>query len=150
MNNKQLPRNWRNCNPLNIKRTAGDKWKGLKEHCTDKTFCEFKSMRYGWRAAFMILGKYYSKYGLQSIGAIIARFAPAAENNVVGYAEWVAGLMGVDRRQPLPPPQDAPDTWKRLAFLMAIYEGGVPTVEQLVHVRPWELEQGWQEYIERL
>ena len=46
-----LPRGFRNNNPLNIRRSK-DQWKGLAEAQTDRAFVQFKSLEYGWRAAF--------------------------------------------------------------------------------------------------
>lgn len=45
------PRGIRNCNPLNIRRSAA-KWKGLCAQQNDASFCQFESMEWGWRAAF--------------------------------------------------------------------------------------------------
>ena len=45
-----LPRGIRNNNPLNIRRTAKDQWKGLRAQQTDASFCQFESLEYGWRA----------------------------------------------------------------------------------------------------
>mgnify|MGYP003533551919 FL=1 len=43
----------RNNNPLNI-RLSADKWQGMREEQTDKAFVQFKSMAYGYRAAWII------------------------------------------------------------------------------------------------
>lgn len=65
----------RNKNPLNIKR--GPNWIGLKTvDCKDEVFAEFTHMRYGWRAAALLLSRYYFKYDLKNIGAIIHRWCP--------------------------------------------------------------------------
>ena len=45
-----LPRGIRNHNPLNIRRTGKDQWKGLAEAQNDAAFCQFKSLEYGWPA----------------------------------------------------------------------------------------------------
>ena len=71
-----LPRGIRNCNPLNIRRMAKDQWKGLAERQQDTAFCQFKSLEYGWRAAFYLLTRtYYHKYRLYTIRTIIRRWA---------------------------------------------------------------------------
>ena len=49
--NKQ--RGLRNCNPLNIRRTA-DLWQGLAERQPDPEFFTFRSMPWGYRAAFIV------------------------------------------------------------------------------------------------
>jgi hypothetical protein len=76
-----LPRGIRNNNPLNIRRTAKDQWKGLRAQQTDASFCQFESLDYGWRAAFYLLTRtYYHKYRLFTIRAIINKWAPPNEN----------------------------------------------------------------------
>ena len=62
-----LPRGIRNNNPLNIRRTAKDQWKGLRAQQTDASFCQFERLEFGWRAAFYLLTRtYYYKYRLLS------------------------------------------------------------------------------------
>lgn len=67
--NKQ--RGLRNCNPLNIRRTA-DLWQGLAERQPDPEFFTFRSMSWGYRAAFIVLRTYCHKYGLRTVRDIIA------------------------------------------------------------------------------
>ena len=56
-----LPRGIRNNNPLNIRR-GKDQWKGMAEAQNDRAFVQFKSLDYGWRAAFYLLTRtYYHK-----------------------------------------------------------------------------------------
>ena len=62
--NKQ--RGVRNCNPLNIRRTA-DLWQGLAERQPDPEFFTFRSMPWGYRAAFIVLRTYCHKYGLRTV-----------------------------------------------------------------------------------
>ena len=72
-----LPRGIRNNNPLNIRRSK-DQWKGLAEAQNDRAFCQFKSLEYGWRAAFYLLTRtYYHKYrGLRQARIIPRRILP--------------------------------------------------------------------------
>lgn len=46
-----MTRGLRNNNPLNIRRN-NTKWQGLSVTQTDKSFFQFKTMAYGYRAAF--------------------------------------------------------------------------------------------------
>ena len=55
----------RNNNPLNIRRST-DRWEGAMEEQTDKSFVQFKSMAYGYRAAWKILQSYYNRFCMQS------------------------------------------------------------------------------------
>ena len=52
------PRGIRNCNPLNIIRSKS-KWLGMRREQTDKKFVQFKEMKYGWRAALVLLTRTY-------------------------------------------------------------------------------------------
>ena len=97
-----LPRGIRNHNPLNIRRTAKDQWKGLAEAQTDRAFCQFKSLDYGWRAAFYLLTRtYYHKYRLYTIRNIVRRWAPESENNTEAYINNVSKLTGIDPDEPI-------------------------------------------------
>jgi len=78
------PRGIRNCNPLNIRRSAA-KWKGLCAQQNDASFCQFESMEWGWRAAFWLLTRvYYHTYRLFTIRKIITKWAPPIENHTAG------------------------------------------------------------------
>ena len=57
----------RNNNPLNIRHSA-DKWQGASVEQKDKSFVQFKSMAYGYRAAWRILQTYYERFHAQSRG----------------------------------------------------------------------------------
>ena len=89
---KQLPRGIRNYNPLNIRK--GDNWLGLVAVSTDKAFCQFISMRWGLRAAVIILKKYMTKYNCDTIRKIITRWAPPSENDTEKYVETVCQRTG--------------------------------------------------------
>ena len=54
-----MTRGLRNNNPLNIRRN-NTKWQGLSATQTDKSFFQFKTMAYGYRAAFKTLSNLYS------------------------------------------------------------------------------------------
>lgn len=91
----------RNCNPLNIER--GAMWKGQRAEQTDKRFCQFVSMQYGWRAGLIILRSYISGRNgtgrpLNTIEKIINRWAPPTENKTSSYVKTVSEETGVDMR----------------------------------------------------
>jgi hypothetical protein len=76
-------RGLRNNNPLNIRKSA-DVFQGeIKSE--DKAFKAFKSMAYGYRAAFKLLYNYYDKYKLDTIRKMITRWAPEKENDTKAY-----------------------------------------------------------------
>lgn len=88
------PRGIRNCNPLNIRRNA-TRWQGLREQQTDKSFFQFKTMAYGYRAAIKTLLTYFNKHRLRTIRGIISRWAPPCENDTEGYIGVVASRSGI-------------------------------------------------------
>ena len=92
---KELVRGIRNKNPLNLE--WGATWVGLlpKEKRTDKRFCQFESFFYGYRAALILLSRTYRRRGWTTIESIIKHFAPAPENNVDAYIEYVWKLTRI-------------------------------------------------------
>lgn len=129
-----LPRGLRNCNPGNIRITK-DKWQGLREKQEDKTFFQFKTMAYGYRALIRTLQNYRLKWGCQTIADFINRWAPATENNTSGYINRVYREMQV----PASYIPDINDMGTMCAFAAAIslVENGVPAVMA-------DIEEGWR------
>ena len=112
-NEVKLPRGIRNNNPLNI-RLSSDKWQGqinpsgnanVNDNDNNSSpkgeavFCVFSSMAYGWRAAFLLLHTYMSKYKLTTVRKIIYRWAPPNENNTAAYTNHVCYLAHLDPNQ---------------------------------------------------
>lgn len=98
MDKKIEPRGVRNCNPLNIR--PGSPWKGLRKVQTDKGFCQFESMAYGWRAGLILIrnyiqGRVSSKKKYDTIAAIIFRWASPLENNTQAYIDSVSHQTGI-------------------------------------------------------
>lgn len=83
----KIPRGIRNNNPLNIR--IGNRWQGEVENPTDTEFEQFISMKWGLRAAFILLKRYIERYRLNTIRDIISRWAPSTENNTRRYIEQV-------------------------------------------------------------
>lgn len=94
-----LPRGLRNCNPLNI--IKGDAWLGLAEKQSDPKFCVFKEMKYGYRAALVLLRRYINGYHLNTISAIVNRWAPDGPDAVAAYVVIVSLHMRVHPHAPL-------------------------------------------------
>ena len=121
---KKIVRCIRNNNPLNIRRGAA-RWQGMSKRDDDPDFEIFETMAYGWRAAFILLGRtYYEKYHLNTIRKMISRWAPAFENNTRAYIYYVAKQVGVNECDPLPPPRVAPAVWMRIAWARFEVEAG--------------------------
>ena len=134
-----LPRGIRNNNPLNIRRSK-DKWKGLRAVQADAQFCQFKTLEYGWRAAFYLLTRtYYHKYRLYTIRAIISKWAPPCENNSKAYVENVSRLTGIDPDEPIGIPSERPARWIALGMAMAIQENGFESLDYFAMLRGWEM-----------
>ena len=84
----------RNKNPGNIRR-SGITWQGQAATQTDQDFVQFISPEYGIRALSRVLDSYSQRHGLNTVGGIIARYAPSTENNTAAYASAVASVLGV-------------------------------------------------------
>ena len=136
-----LPRGIRNNNPLNIRR-SNDKWQGLRAQQTDAAFCQFETMAYGWRAAFVLLTRtYYHTYRLFTIRNIIRRWAPPGENNTESYIANVSRLTGIDPNEPLGIPSDQPARWMALALAMAKHENGDSAdIDTFAMLKGWEIK----------
>lgn len=112
------PRGIRNNNPGNIE--LGDPWQGLSGQQTDGRFAQFNSPEYGIRAMGRVLNTYQTKHGLKTPREIIARWAPAGENNVGAYVNSVARHSGLDPDQPVNLSRDG----GRLVAAMIQHENG--------------------------
>lgn len=94
---QKLTRGERNNNPGNIRESAGDttRWSGERDTDDDAAFEEFKTPHDGIRALAKVLLNYQRKHHLQTLREIIARWAPASENNTDSYVRAVAADMNV-------------------------------------------------------
>ncbi len=92
---KEGVRGLRNDNPCNIRRTK-DKWQGMRKVQMDKAFVQFESRLWGYRATFVLLKNYIRK-GTNTIGKIIARWAPSSDgNNTQAYISYVSKSTGIN------------------------------------------------------
>ena len=159
-----ISRGIRNNNPLNVRRSK-DKWKGLRAVQTDASlasgrlssgsaeskqaslcthydaeFCQFETMEYGWRAAFVLLTRtYYHKYRLYTIRAIVSKWAPPFENKTEAYIQNVSRLTGIDPDEPIGIPSDKPSRWMMVGVAMAIQENGTESLDYFAMLRGWEM-----------
>lgn len=90
-------RGLKNNNPLNIRK--GQSWVGEVEESNDPDFEQFYEMKFGLRAAFIILRTYLKIHGCCNISLIIHRWAPPNENNTEDYISFVCRYTGLDRYQ---------------------------------------------------
>lgn len=89
----QIPRGMRNNNPLNIR--IGNVWLGEVATPTDTQFEQFVHIKYGLRAAFVLLRRYINHYKRNTIPLIISSWAPNTENNTQAYIEAVVKISGI-------------------------------------------------------
>ncbi|MBO5250785.1 MAG: structural protein P5 [Bacteroidaceae bacterium] len=114
------PRGITNNNPLNIRHSA-NRWQGASEKQTDRSFVQFNSMAYGYRAAWKVLQSYYNRFTHQSqpftVRNIISRWAPPSENDTEAYIRTVLSLSGLGGKENLLPPENV-DSYGRLSRLL--------------------------------
>lgn len=122
----KLPRGIRNNNPLNIRK--GARWLGQRYNQTDKEFCEFQTMAYGFRAAFRTLITYYTSHDCKTLAKIINRWAPQSENDTFTYIELVkirAKISFSFTELPDPRLKYSWPTWSKIIMAMASVENGL-------------------------
>lgn len=93
-------RGLRNNNPGNI-RINDDLFQGEIRPSKDKSFKQFTTMAYGYRAMFKILSNYYKNYKLDTIRKIISRWAPPKENHTKAYIKAVSDYAGIPADDPI-------------------------------------------------
>ena len=112
----------------------------MAEAQTDRAFVQFKSLEWGWRAAFYLLTRtYYHKYRLYTIRGIISRWAPSNENNTEAYITNVSRLTGIQPDEPIGIPLEKPSRWMMVGVAMAIQENGTESMDYFAMLRGWEL-----------
>lgn len=135
MDKSNLPRGLRNCNPGNI-RLGCCLWIGEIRPSQDKEFCQFRSMKHGYRALLRLLQNYRRKHGLKTIAEMIQRWAPASENNTNAY------IIDVCRQMQVPSTYvidiEDRDSMCALAAAISRHENGVDAVMSDVYAG-WDL-----------
>ncbi len=130
-----LSRGLRNCNPGNIRITK-DKWQGLREVQSDKSFFQFTEMCWGYRALMRTLQNYRRRHNCNTIADFIKRWAPENENNTSGYIIRVCSEMQVPST--FVPDVDDKNTMCAFAAAISQVENGVPAVMEDI-LKGWEL-----------
>lgn len=137
MDNSNLPRGYRNNNPLNI-RISSNAWQGKKTPNTDGAFEQFTSMAYGYRAAMVLIRTYINQYGLNTVQGIISRWAPNNENNTAGYISSVCRLTGYEPDTIISPTNK--EQMCNLCYAMSIVENGYnPMPDRQAILQGWNL-----------
>ena len=142
-----MSRGIRNNNPLNI-RHGKSRWEGRTRVQTDAEFVTFKSMAYGYRAAWKLMETYQLRLRMEgksyTLENIIHRWAPPEDNNdTQAYLRTVIRLLDykVGGRQPLPSPstKEGHRVFARILMAMTCVECGIKPEE----VDKRSIEQGW-------
>ena len=132
---EKVSRGLRNNNPGNI-RNSSTVWQGEVTPSKDKSFKQFSSMAYGYRALIKLLQNYQKLYGLKTVAEMIARWAPPVENNTAGYISRVCKEMQVPSTHVVNVSDKA--TMCAMAAAISLVENGVPAVMEDVH-KGWDL-----------
>ena len=139
MNRHPLTRAERNHNPGNIRR-CGVRYRGERRPSCDPAFKEFESDEWGYRAMFVLLESYRRRYGIDTLRAIVTRWAPPIENDTENYIRFVAKRAEVDPDAVLLP-RDV--RLRAIAEAMSRFERGhEPSPEQLD-----ALDRGWKLFL---
>lgn len=126
-----FPRGIRNFNPGNIEN--GSFARSQPGYVgSDGRFAQFDTMDHGIDAQSSLLQGYGNK-GLNTLNAIINRYAPSSDgNNTNAYASFVSKKMGVDPNQPLD--MNDPNVRRNMVMAMGRFENGMSPVDP----RTWQ------------
>ena len=114
MKKQRIPRGIRNNNPLNLR--VGNNWKGEVANPSDHTFEQFTEMKWGVRAAFIVLRNYIVRHKCNTIRKIISRWAPANENNTQAYIATVSQRANIKPDEVI----NVDNTCQMIALLLAM------------------------------
>lgn len=93
MEKTSLPRGVRNNNPLNI-RLSSQTFRGEVTNIYEREFKCFRTLVWGFRAAFCIIRTYITLKGCKTPRQIIHRWCP--DNTADGYVDFVCKRCGID------------------------------------------------------
>lgn len=146
--NPNLPRGYRNNNPLNIRYSEQNNWLGKVTPNTDGAFEQFSDMAYGYRAALYLLRKYI-RNGENTISRIIQKWAPPAENYTQNYIDHVVAFV-----RELGYPYITPTTvieandaelLQKIAYAMSIVENGTSAETKAAGLPDMNIiKEGWR------
>ncbi len=140
------PRGIRNNNPGNI-RVSGSAWKGKIPYelnqdydCTAnrvvKSFEQFETYEYGVRAIIVLVTNYINRDGLNTIAAIINKWAPSNENNTSAYANRLSLLSGIPINQQVTATKE---TLRKLVKGIGEIENGLACISNAQFEAAWAL-----------
>lgn len=125
-----------NCNPGNIRHSA-ERFRGEVRPSRDRHFKQFRAMKWGYRAMFVILNTYRTRYGLRTLSELIGRWAPPAENDTEAYISAVERETGIAAHLDLDPHHP------RITDVVA----AMSLVENGVRADMRAVEEGWRLFL---
>ncbi len=135
-NYMRVPRGLRNNNAGNI-RLSKTRYLGEVVPSTDKAFKQFKTPAWGYRAIFVLLDS-YSRKGFITLRQMIARYAPASENNTENYIRYVAQNAVVSPEAPL-------DVNDRNVMILVV--AAISRMENGIAADMDDVVEGWELFI---
>lgn len=126
-----IPRGIRNRNPLNIRRSKVA-WQGKSEVQSDPDFEQFIDPHHGIRAAARNLLTYYRRDKLNTVQAIVSKWAPPEDDNdTSAYISAVCEYMATGADTPLDL-EDADRLGALVCAMMRQEIGSIPYDEQTI------------------
>ena len=132
-----MSRGLRNNNPGNIRQST-IRYRGEIMPSRDPAFKQFRTVRWGYRAMFMLLHTYQKKHGLHTLESMISRYAPPVENNTGKYLQAICRWSGIAPGRILNTLDG--QTMIAVACAMSRMENGIPAVRE-------DVEAGWELFI---
>ena len=129
-----MSRGLENRNPGNIRR-APVRYKGEVRPSRDPDFKEFESLAWGYRAIFVLLDTYRTRYGIDTLRGMISRWAPPSENRTEAYIRAVSADTGIG-------PDEALETLDPAT--MVPVAAAISRVENGTAADPDEIRRGWE------
>ena len=131
-------RGYRNNNPLNIRFNKANDWDGKLLPNTDGVFEQFKDMKYGYRAAYILIRNHVRK-GAKTIAELISVWAPTNENDTTNYINTVCNLTGYMPGDIIDPNDS--EQMQNLVAAMSQFENGIS-----IPVPMDAVYEGWELY----
>ena len=104
----------RNNNPGNIRYNEANNWNGQTGQ--NAGYVVFSEPVYGIRALAKLLSNYHAWYGMDTVNAIINKWAPPAENDTAAYVADVSQRVGVTPTETLDFATQLPDLVKAIIW----------------------------------
>lgn len=132
-----MSRGLSNNNPGNI-RISSVSYMGEVVPSKDRSFKQFSSLDWGYRAMFVVLHSYRVRYGLNTLRGVINRYAPPCENHTDKYVDAVCKWSGVGPDEPID--TLCGEQMLPIVAAMSRMENGTPALDEQVN-------SGWQLFI---